>query len=161
MDKKIYLKIVYMLPLIVLSSTFLLSTVYAGNKNNNTSYEQVSNQASEFYEAIKKYSIDQKDKAVTEAEQTLDYLDNRIEKLEDKSEKRWNKLSNQGREQLQENLKNLRKQRTEVAEWYGGMKQSTKESWDYLKSGFMKSYKIMSDTWHNIENEYSNDEEND
>ncbi len=160
MSKYIYSKIAFIFLMIISLLISQFSVVYAEDKNNKSSYSEVSEQANEFYEALKEYSMDQKDKAVKEAKQTLSYLDSRIEKIEDKSIQKWEELNQEGKEQLQRNLKNLRKQRTEVAEWYGGMKQSTDESWDYLKSGFMKSYKVMSDTWHDIEEEYSSNEDN-
>jgi len=37
-------------------------------------------------------------------------------------------------------LKALRKQRTEIAEWYGGLKHSSIGAWDEIKKGFANSY---------------------
>src|SRR5260221_336005 len=34
-------------------------------------------------------------------------------------------------------------QRDEAAEWYGGLKHSSAESWEQVKAGFVKSYEVL------------------
>jgi hypothetical protein len=48
----------------------------------------------------------------------------------------------------------LRKQRNEVAEWYGGLKHSASNAWEDVKKGFLKSYQALRDTFDKAHSEF-------
>jgi hypothetical protein len=62
-------------------------------------------------------------------------------------------MSEAARNEARENLKTVRKQRNQVAQWYGSMKTSSANSWDQMKKGFLDSYKTLEDAWIKSEKE--------
>ena len=56
-------------------------------------------------------------------------------------------MSKASREKSQQTLQELRKKRNDLAEWYGGMKQSSAEAWGEVKQGFIKSYHTLSEAF--------------
>src|SRR5882762_7446781 len=44
-------------------------------------------------------------------------------------------------------LDELRRERNEAAEWYGGLKHSSAESWEQVKTGFVKSYEVLKESF--------------
>lgn len=104
--------------------------------------------------ALKSYTAAQRDTAVAKAEQTLDTMDRRIEQLEARTRKQWNKLNQSAREARLASLRTLRAQRNQVAEWYGGMKHSSAGAWEAVKQGFIDSYAVLSDSFGKAWNEF-------
>ena len=49
-------------------------------------------------------------------------------------------MDQSARTKARETLTALQKKRTEVAEWYGGLKHSSRNAWEDVKAGFLKSY---------------------
>lgn len=91
-------------------------------------------------ESLKSYSAEQRDKALAAGKKTLDAMDERIDKLEAWTSRHWSSLSEESREKKTAMLNAMREQRRKVAEWYGGMKHSSSETWDSVKQGFISSY---------------------
>ena len=52
-------------------------------------------------------------------------MDRHIEQLESRTRQEWDSLNQEARETRETALRALRKQRNEVAEWYGSMKYSS------------------------------------
>jgi hypothetical protein len=98
-------------------------------------------------EAIKNYSFDQRDKAIVKAKAALADLDARIDRMESRLNKEWNRMDQSAREATIATLTALRKQRNEVAEWYGGLKHSSRNAWEDVKKGFLKSYQELRDAF--------------
>ncbi len=109
--------------------------------------------------ALKDYSTTQRDAAVARAERTLDAMDLRIEQLEARTRRQWDKLSQSAREARGATLSTLRKQRNQVAEWYGAMKHSSAGAWESVKHGFIDSYAVLSDSFREAWNEFGDEEE--
>lgn len=141
----------------LLLATFLLSfaatdVVSAPAQNSSSSAtdkpgEELKKEWSEAIEALKQYSVEQRDQAMKQAEQTLNAMDRRIEQLESRSESNWEQLNKQMRQQRESTLRTLRQQRNELAEWYGGMQHSSDDAWEEVKQGFIKSYGILGDSF--------------
>ena len=51
-------------------------------------------------------------------------------------------------------LTTLRKQRNEIAEWYGGLKHSSSNAWEDVKKGFLKSYQVLRETFDKVQSEF-------
>ena len=105
--------------------------------------------------AIKNYSVNQKDEAVKDIKKLIDNLDARIESVENWMEKKQSQMSQTTREKAKATLKELRKQRNEVAEWYGGLKYSSAEAWEDVKQGFSNGYNTLTKSLSKALNEFS------
>jgi BMFP domain-containing protein YqiC len=107
--------------------------------------KDVKEKVTEAAEAIKNYSFDQRDKAIAKAKAALAHLDARIDRMESRLNKRWDQMNQSSRKKAIATLRALRKQRNEVAEWYGGLKHSSGNAWEDVKKGFLKSYQELQD----------------
>lgn len=94
-------------------------------------------------EAIKNYTVAQKDEAIKNAKATLDDLDARIKQMEDRLDKEWNHMDQTARDTARASIRRLREQRTELADWYGQLKQSSAAAWEHVKQGFVDSYETL------------------
>jgi hypothetical protein len=63
-------------------------------------------------------------------------------------------MDQSAREKAMATLSTLRKQRNEVAEWYGGLKHSASNAWEDVKKGFLKSYQELQDTFDKAHSEF-------
>lgn len=89
---------------------------------------------------IKDYTVGQRDEAIKSAKAALDEMDASIRRLERKLEREWDQMDAAARKKARATLDALRRERNELAEWYGGLKYSSAEAWDEVKTGFAKSY---------------------
>jgi hypothetical protein len=105
--------------------------------------KDVSKKADDTARAVGKYTIQQRDEAVKSAKSALDDVDARIRTLDRKVDREWDQMDQAARRNARAAQTALRKQRDEVAEWYGGLKHSSTESWDDVKAGFVSSYQKL------------------
>lgn len=148
----------HILTLILIGIFGVVPLCYAQPENTDTSTEEVRKETQDLLQTIGSYAADKKDEAVQKTKETLNSLDKRIDALEAKVDKNWDKMNEASRKQARENLKALRKQRNQVAEWYGSMKTSSADAWDHVKTGFSGSYKALADAWEKSEKEFSTKE---
>ena len=105
--------------------------------------QDLKEKMTETVQVFKKYSAAQRDEAVKKAKEVLEDLDAQIDRLEKDFNKKQDQMDQQARQKTQEALTALRKQRNAVAEWYGGLKQSSGKAWEEVKRGFIKSYQDL------------------
>ena len=127
---------------------------YAQAGSEEATFEDVKKESRDLIQALKGYGAEQRDEAVGKAKEALDNLDRRVDALESKVDNRWDQMDKAARDQARARLNALRKQRTELAEWYGGWKQSSASAWGYMKKGFSDAYQTFSDAWEKAENEF-------
>ena len=108
-----------------------------------TTAKDVSRKAGETGRAIKDYTVEQRDEAIKKAKAALDDLDARIRRMERKLDGEWERMDQGARKKARATLDTLRRERNEAAEWYGGLKHSSAESWEQVKAGFVKSYEVL------------------
>ncbi|MFT6987564.1 MAG: DUF438 domain-containing protein [Psychromonas sp.] len=130
------------------------SLCYAETANDKTTIEEVKQQTDDLLQTLDAYTVEQKDEAIRKTKMALANLDKRIDALEARIDESWDKMSKKAREEASDSLKALHKQRNEVAEWYGSMKNSTGNAWGNMKKGFSDAYKDLNDTWEKSENEF-------
>lgn len=106
-------------------------------------------------ESLKDYSVVQRDAAVAEAGEVLEQMDEQLEVLERKTAEEWEGLSEEARETRLGVMRELEKQRAELAEWYGGMKHSSAEAWTSVQDGFIAAYKTMTEAWQEAEDDFA------
>jgi len=117
--------------------------VAADTPGGKATAKDVSRKAVETGRAIKGYTVAQRDEAVTRAKAALDDVDARIRRMERKLDGEWDKMDGAARKKSRAALNALRRERGELAEWYGGLKHSSAESWEQVKAGFVKSYEVL------------------
>lgn len=127
---------------------------YAGTSTDKTSIEEVKQETQELLQTLEAYTADQKDEAINTVKASLDKLDKRIDTLEARVDESWDKMDKNARQKVRDNLKALRKQRNQVAEWYGSLKTSTASAWMHMKKGFSDAYKALGDSWEKSVNEF-------
>ena len=128
---------------------------YADKSGEKTSIEDVRQETRELIQALKSYSADQRDEAIQKSKSTLENLDRRIDALETRIDNNWDKMNKAARENARNSLKEVRKQRTKVAEWYGSLKSSSEDAWAHMKKGFSDAYNALYDAWEKSEEEFS------
>ncbi|OPY07756.1 MAG: hypothetical protein A4E66_01986 [Syntrophus sp. PtaB.Bin001] len=126
----------------------------ATRETDKTTTQKFKEEGVEVSQKIKNYTIRQRDEAVNAAKVGLADLDARIDRLERKLEKNWNKMDEAARAKARAAMTSLRKQRNEAAEWYGGMKHSSAAAWKDVKKGFSKSYDDLKASFKKAEREY-------
>ena len=105
-------------------------------------------------EAIKNYTVAQKDEAIKNAKATLEDLDARIKQMEDRLDKEWGHMDSAARDTTRASIRKLREQRTDLADWYGQLKQSSAAAWDYVKRGFIDSYETLRGSVEKVQKEF-------
>ena len=102
--------------------------------------EKTKKEMDEAIDAIRDYSVERRDEAVTRARQSTEALDKRIDALQSQIEDRWARMSQATRIRSEQTMADLRQRRNQLAEWYGGMRHSSVDAWSEVKSGFVTNY---------------------
>lgn len=131
----------------VLGALFAVSSIAAEAPGGKTTAKDVAKKAEETGRAIKDYTVAQRDEAIKSAKAALDDADAGIRRLERKLDNDWDKMDQAARKKGRAALAALRRERNELAEWYGGLKHSSAESWEQVKAGFVKSYDALRDSF--------------
>ena len=119
----------------------------AETSGNKTTAKDVSRKVDDAGQAIKNYTVAQRDEAIKKARIALDDLDVRIGRMERKLDNEWDRMDQAARKKARATLNALRKERNEAAEWYGGLKHSSAEAWEQVKAGFVKSYEVLKESF--------------
>lgn len=126
-------------------------------EHSATSAKEAGKKITDAADAIKNYTADKRDEAAKKAKAALDELDVRINALEERIDKNWDSMDKTAREQARSALKTLHEQRVQVAEWYGGLKNSSAKAWGHMKKGFSDSYRSLRHAWEKAEQDYRED----
>ena len=108
--------------------------------DDKTTAKDVGKKVEDAGKAIGSYTIAERDQAIKSAQAAIADADARLRRLERKIDREWDKMDDAARKRARATLNALHKERDELAEWYGGLKHSSAEAWDEVKSGFVKSY---------------------
>jgi hypothetical protein len=114
---------------------------------NKSTAKDIAKKADETGQAIKNYTVAQRDEAIRNAKAALDDADRRINRMERKLDSEWERMDQAARKRARATLDALRRERNEAAEWYGGLKHSSAESWEQVKTGFVKSYEVLKESF--------------
>lgn len=94
-------------------------------------------------EAIRGFSVRQREEAVDRARTTLDLVDRRILAWQTRIDRDWQRMDAATRARARQILSDLHRQRVEVAAWYGGLRHSSAEAWGDVRTGFANSYRQL------------------
>jgi hypothetical protein len=126
--------------------------VFAVDKDHgDTTLTEVKQEIRQSFKAIENYSAAQKDEAIKKTKAVLADLDTRIDDMENRSAAKWRSISDATRKKEQAALRELKRERIKVAEWYGSMKNSSAETWEDTKKAFLKSTDALSDAFNKAE----------
>lgn len=141
----------------VMALCFFTPIAQAESGNDTVTAQDVKKETKELINTLQQYTAEQREQAVEETKQALKKLDVRIDELETRVDNNWDKMTQAARQKARDNLKALRQQRNELAEWYGSLKISSAEAWEQMKKGFADAYQSMSNAWEKAKSEYDND----
>ena len=110
---------------------------------DKTTGKDVTQKIDETAHAIKNYSAEQRDEALTSAKSVLADADARIDHFESEMSRNWGKMNASARKHARETMKTLRRQRQDLSQSYGELKRSSANAWDEVKGGFAKSYDAL------------------
>ncbi|HET7200450.1 MAG TPA: hypothetical protein VFI80_06520 [Burkholderiales bacterium] len=133
------------------SGTLVLAALFAASplsfaaeaSGARTTAKDISRKADDTARAVKNYTVQQRDEAIKSAKSALDDLDARLRSLDRKVDREWDKMDQAARKKARTAQGALRRERDDVAEWYGGLKHGSAESWEEVKDGFVKSYEAL------------------
>lgn len=121
----------------------------AQSGQDETTFEDVQREMRELRQALREYGVDRRDKAIERSQSALEALDQRLEKLEASVKKNWDAMSVSARERSEASLRELRRQRIELAEKYGKMKIVSEEAWESIRTGFLGVFSSLNESWEN------------
>ena len=128
--------------------------VQAQSGKDAATAQAVKKETKELIKTLQQYTVEQRDQAVKKADQALKKVDGRIDALESRVDNNWDQMTQAARQKTRANLKALRQQRNELAEWYGGFKNSSVGAWEQMKKGFSDAYQAMSASWEKAKREF-------
>ena len=133
----------------------IVSAFFAGQTPaDDTRMKDIEREMKALTQAIKSYSAEQRDKAVSKAKSAMEKLDGRIEAMQRQLDKEWDQMDQSARQKMQASLHTLRTKRNELAEWYGGLKHSSAEAWEEVKKGFLESYRTLGEAFKHARDEF-------
>jgi hypothetical protein len=113
--------------------------------DSRTKREEVEKEVEEAAEAIRNYTVERRNEAVARTSEAMAQTDRRIDRLQDQTNERWSRMSEATRQRSQAAMADIRRRRSDVAEWAGGMRHGSIEAWNEVRSGFVKSYRDLAE----------------
>lgn len=138
-----------------LQAILFFSAPLLAQDSKGASAAEVKQEVAETYQALKRYTLEQRDQAVKTADEKLQQLDQQIAELQKKVDQDWQEMSQTSRDKTRETLKALQKQREKAAEWFGGMRHSSADAWDEVKKGFADSVDRLGQAFDKAKKEFT------
>lgn len=107
------------------------------------SAERLKKESSQALDALADFTAEQKDKASATASDLVNRLDKRIELLRDDLQANWDQMSESTREERQQAIDELAKQRDQLKEQFRALSKRSGQAWEELKTGFVNSYRAL------------------
>jgi len=131
----------------------------AHHEEPQTTASDVKKEALETYDAFKRYTLEQRDKAIEAADKKLAVIDENLDAIQKDIDKRWQAMGDAARTKNRDMIRKLNKERENVAEWYGGMRHSSAEAWEDVKKGFAESYDRLERAFAEARQDFEKDKE--
>lgn len=122
--------------------------------SEETSIMEVKQRTQDLIQALGAYTADQREEVIEKTQTALSELDQRIDALEARIDNDWDQMNKDSREKARANLKELRNQRSVVAEWSSRLETSSADAWEHTKKGFSDAYRNLSDAWEKSAKEF-------
>jgi len=138
--------------LLLVSMAF--SAIAGDHKDTDVTVKDIKQETADVIQTLQAYTEDQQQEALQTAKQAMQRADERINRLETRIDNRWDQLSKPARKEAREALRELRQDRVQLSEWYGSMKESSRDAWSEMRAGFNKAYQSMSNAWQDAQEEF-------
>lgn len=112
-----------------------------------TTPDDVRAEITQVMNAISEYSAQERKQAIAEAREALNKLDAEIERREDAVRENWSDMSEATRDNMREQLRELRQLRNRVGERFGALQTGTESAWTELKGGFTDAWDAFAKAW--------------
>lgn len=129
----------------------------SGTDTEKQQRQEVRKEVGEAVDAIHSYSIERRKDAVAQARRAMDEADRRTDQLQARIIEGWDRMDASARQRSQRAMTDLRRRRGTLAEWAGGMQHGSKEAWEEVKAGFVRSYHEFLDALERARAESSKD----
>ena len=106
----------------------------------DTKREAMNKEVDEAVDAIRAYSIEQRDQAFARSQEAMEAIDGKIDALQDDINERQDRMTASARRQSQATMADLRARRRGVSEWQDRMHRGSGKAWEDVKAGFVDSY---------------------
>jgi hypothetical protein len=123
--------------------------------------EEMQKETIEAVDAIRDYSIERRNEAVARARESLAEADRRMDRMEAQMNERWSRMSGTARQRSREAMTDLRRRRSELAEWTGGLQHGSNEAWDEVKAGFVENFHDFADAMRKARAQFDRDQAQD
>lgn len=121
--------------------------------------QRVKKEVVEAVDAIRDYSVARRQEALARAQQAIARLDQEMADLQARMDLRWKDMSEESRQSSRTEMGDLQRRRSQLAEWFGGMRHSSAEAWGDVKRGFLKSYHELETAVRSASDEYQRKQE--
>lgn len=145
-------------PVLVGALVLYIHTGAGFAQNDDVTFEDLQEDARELMAKIGDYSAEQRDEAIEATQRALDKMDAGIEEMEHKMREQWDSMDAAARKQSWESMATLRRERTELAEWYGAMKNSSAGAWDEMREGFADAFESLGEAWDRAIEKFEDDQ---
>jgi len=159
-SKTLCWKGMFVLPALILLFGVASVSMAAHHEGQKTTASDVKEDAMETYDALKSYTLEQRNEAVIFAQKKINKLDVRIAEMRKTVNEKWQDMSKATQEKTRETLDTLSKEREDLAEWLGGIRYSSKEAWEDVKKGFADSYDRMEKAFEEASKDLTNEKTN-
>ncbi|HPX48875.1 MAG: hypothetical protein GXY28_11735 [Bacteriovoracaceae bacterium] len=126
----------------------------AGNNNPEKPSGEVTREVEEAAEAIRDYSIEQRDEAIRQGRRALEDIDVRMRALRQRLNEHWDEMEPEVRSRARDTLESLRVRRNETARWLDEIRTSSENAWDKVKQGFVRSYEDLRASFERADKRY-------
>ena len=119
-----------------------------------TTMSDVKKELSEALEAIKNFSSERKDDALSVMKKTLEKMDQQIEQLRDSITKQWEEMEPEARKNAEKTMRQLQRQRDKTADAIEELRKSGEKTWNTLKDEFIKNYEKFREELEDADQQY-------
>lgn len=109
--------------------------------------DEVKAEISQAMDAVRAYTVQQRDEALVTAHEGLVKLDAEIERREKALRENWAELDEATREEYGATVSTLRAARNELGERVGALQTGSADAWVELKQGFSNAYDAFEARW--------------
>ncbi|MCC4307581.1 hypothetical protein LL252_03265 [Alcanivorax marinus] len=109
--------------------------------------ENIQAQMRDTWEAIKQFSVEQKDQALAALSQAMTALDEDIDHARANIDENWQDMSQEARLQKQEALADMKDKREDLGEQYQELKAASADNWEVAKARFGGAWEETKDAW--------------
>lgn len=102
--------------------------------------QQMRREVDEAVDAIRGYTIERREEAMTNARAGLRELDREMRDLQARGGEQGKRMSEAARANMARTMDELRERRTQLAEWTGSLRHGGADAWDEVRQGFVRSY---------------------